>query len=142
MSCNTVHLRILLNSKVYPYIGHHLICGPLKFVFVGHLISLLRGLVVRVMGKNGHPHAVEEARKRFKAHCSGGEQIHADLRAPVYVTVLANGDEQTFEEMLKVRWYLGIDLRITVVVSCLPACTVCGALLVLLLVLACHNQSA
>ena len=74
------------------------------FVFVGHLISLLRGLVVRVMGRNGHPHAVEEARKRFKAHCSGGEQIHADLRAPVYVTVLANGDEQTFEEMLKVIW--------------------------------------
>ncbi|XP_072032705.1 puromycin-sensitive aminopeptidase-like [Amphiura filiformis] len=66
-----------------------------------HLTALLRGLVVRVMGKNGHPHAVEEARKRFKAHCSGGEKIHADLRAPVYVTVLANGNEETFEEMLK-----------------------------------------
>ena len=65
-------------------------------------MALLRGLVVRVMGNNGHPHAVEEARKRFKAHCSGGDQIPADLRAPVYVTVLANGNEETFEEMLKV----------------------------------------
>lgn len=63
---------------------------------------MLRSLVVRVMGRNGHPHAIEEAKKQFKSHCAGGEQIPADLRAPVYQTVLAHGDEATFEEMLKV----------------------------------------
>ncbi|XP_071792153.1 puromycin-sensitive aminopeptidase-like [Asterias amurensis] len=67
----------------------------------GHLDSMLRSLVVRVMGRNGHPHAIEEAKKQFKSHCAGGEQIPADLRAPVYQTVLAHGDEATFEEMLK-----------------------------------------
>ena len=57
---------------------------------------------MRVMGRNGHPHAVDEARKRFKDHCAGTADVTADLRAPVYVTVLANGDKDTFEEMLKV----------------------------------------
>lgn len=64
---------------------------------------MLRALILRVLGKNGHKHVVEEAKKRFQAHSSGGDQIPADLRSAVYATVLRHGDEATFEEMLKVR---------------------------------------
>lgn len=67
----------------------------------GHLEALLRALVLRVLGKNGHKEVVEEAKKKFKAHSSGGEQIIADLRTAVYGTVLRHGNESSFEEMLK-----------------------------------------
>ncbi|XP_038047211.1 puromycin-sensitive aminopeptidase-like [Patiria miniata] len=67
----------------------------------GHLDSMLRSLTIRVMGRNGHAHAVEEAHKRFKNHCSGVELIPADLRAPVYLTALSHGDQTTFDEILK-----------------------------------------
>lgn len=58
---------------------------------------------MRVLGKNNHKDVVAEARNKFKAHASGGEQISADLRTAVYATVLTHGDEATFDEMLKVR---------------------------------------
>ncbi|XP_041473760.1 puromycin-sensitive aminopeptidase-like [Lytechinus variegatus] len=66
-----------------------------------HLDALLRALVIRVMGRNGHEATVEEARKRFAAHCSGGAQLPADLRNSVYLTVLAHGDEDTLNKMIE-----------------------------------------
>ncbi|XP_030829988.1 puromycin-sensitive aminopeptidase [Strongylocentrotus purpuratus] len=66
-----------------------------------HLAALLRALVIRVMGRNGHEATVEEARKRFKAHRSGGEQLPADLRNAVYLTVIAHGDEDTLNDMIE-----------------------------------------
>ncbi|XP_071942533.1 puromycin-sensitive aminopeptidase-like [Antedon mediterranea] len=67
----------------------------------GHLDALLRSLVIRIMGRNGHPHAVEEARKRFKDHASNVNILPADLRAPVYNTVLVHGNEEDFNAMLE-----------------------------------------
>nr|XP_054758539.1 puromycin-sensitive aminopeptidase-like [Lytechinus pictus] len=66
-----------------------------------HLDALLRALVIRVMGRNGHEATVEEARKRFDAHCSGGAQLPADLRNSVYLTVLAHGGEDTLNKMIE-----------------------------------------
>ncbi|KAL3855249.1 hypothetical protein ACJMK2_014465 [Sinanodonta woodiana] len=67
----------------------------------GHLTAMLRDLVLTRMGRYGDEATVAEARKRFQAHCDGTMTLHADLRSPVYGTVLANGDEDTFNKMLK-----------------------------------------
>lgn len=67
----------------------------------GHLDAMLRALILRVLGKNGHKDVVEEANRRFQAHSSGGDQISADLRSAVYATVLRHGDAATFDEMLR-----------------------------------------
>ncbi|XP_033126346.1 puromycin-sensitive aminopeptidase-like [Anneissia japonica] len=66
----------------------------------GHLDALLRSLVIRIMGRNGHQPAVEEARKRFKEHIADVSVLPADLRAPVYNTVLVHGGAEDFEAML------------------------------------------
>ena len=52
------------------------------------------------MGQLGHPATVAEVRRRFAAHASGAEKIPADLRAPVYNAVMANGDRATFDQMV------------------------------------------
>ena len=50
------------------------------------------------MGQLGHAATVAEVRRRFAAHASGAEKITADLRAPVYNAVMANGDKATFDQ--------------------------------------------
>lgn len=67
----------------------------------GALTAMLRDLVLMKMGRYGDPDTVAEANRRFELHCSGKEIIPADLRATVYVTVLTNGSEETFNKMLK-----------------------------------------
>ena len=57
-----------------------------------HTRGLLRMLIISRMGQLGHPSTVAEVRRRFAAHASGAEKIPADLRAPVYNAVMANGD--------------------------------------------------
>ncbi|NXU00386.1 PSA aminopeptidase, partial [Buphagus erythrorhynchus] len=68
----------------------------------GHLDALLRGLVLGKLGKAGHKATLEEARRRFKEHVEGKHVLSADLRSPVYVTVLKHGDSSTLDTMLKV----------------------------------------
>jgi len=65
------------------------------------LDSLLRSLVVGKLGRNGEEKIVEEARKRFENHLQKTNQLKPDLRSPVYTTVLAHGDESTFEKVLQ-----------------------------------------
>lgn len=62
---------------------------------------MLRGLVIAKMGRNGDEDIVAEARKKFSSHSTGSSLLPADLRTPVYATVLTHGDEKNFEEMLK-----------------------------------------
>uniref|UniRef100_A0A674P9K5 Aminopeptidase n=1 Tax=Takifugu rubripes TaxID=31033 RepID=A0A674P9K5_TAKRU len=69
----------------------------------GHLDALLRGLVLGKLGKAGHKPTVEEARKRFKDHVEGKQVLPADLRSPVYLTMLKHGDSSTLETMLKLH---------------------------------------
>ncbi|RXM32145.1 Puromycin-sensitive aminopeptidase [Acipenser ruthenus] len=67
----------------------------------GHLDALLRGLVLGKLGKAGHKPTLEEARRRFRDHEDGKQILPADLRSPVYLTVLKHGDSTTLEAMLK-----------------------------------------
>ncbi|XP_072343605.1 puromycin-sensitive aminopeptidase [Scyliorhinus torazame] len=69
----------------------------------GHLDALLRGLVLGKLGKAGHQPTIEEARRRFKDHVEGKHVLSADLRSPVYLTVLKHGDSTTLDTMLKLH---------------------------------------
>uniref|UniRef100_A0A8B9NU40 Aminopeptidase n=1 Tax=Apteryx owenii TaxID=8824 RepID=A0A8B9NU40_APTOW len=69
----------------------------------GHLDALLRGLVLGKLGKAGHKATLEEARRRFKDHVEGKHILSADLRSPVYVTILKHGDSTTLDTMLKLH---------------------------------------
>lgn len=40
------------------------------------------------------------ARQMFEAHVSRAEQIPANLRSPVYCVVAANGDQNTFNQLV------------------------------------------
>ena len=51
---------------------------------VGHLVAMLRSLMVSKLGMNGDESTITEARKRFAAHCDGSCVLPADLRAPVW----------------------------------------------------------
>ena len=42
------------------------------------------------LGRYGEPAVVDEARKRFDAHCSGAAVLPADLRVPVSDSRLAH----------------------------------------------------
>ncbi|PVD38990.1 hypothetical protein C0Q70_01615 [Pomacea canaliculata] len=67
----------------------------------GHLVSMLRDIVLTRMGRYGDKATVAEAEKRFLAHASGEQVLPADLRGPVYITVLTNGGEAVFDKMLE-----------------------------------------
>ncbi|PWA30734.1 hypothetical protein CCH79_00009263 [Gambusia affinis] len=69
----------------------------------GHLDALLRGLVLGKLGKAGHKPTLEEARRRFKEHVEAKQVLPADLRSPVYLTVLKHGDAATLDTMLKLH---------------------------------------
>ncbi|XP_019614242.1 PREDICTED: puromycin-sensitive aminopeptidase-like isoform X6 [Branchiostoma belcheri] len=66
----------------------------------GHLDAMLRSIVLSHLGKYGHQATITEATKRLEEHISGTRTLHADLRGPVYATVLRHGDEQTYEQLL------------------------------------------
>ena len=55
------------------------------------------------LGLYGEESVVAEAKKRLLAHVSNTVTLPADLRSPVYKTVVSQADEKTFEQMLKVR---------------------------------------
>uniref|UniRef100_A0A8C2WLD5 Aminopeptidase n=1 Tax=Cyclopterus lumpus TaxID=8103 RepID=A0A8C2WLD5_CYCLU len=69
----------------------------------GHLDALLRSLVLGKLGKAGHKPTLEEARRRFRDHVEGKPVLPADLRSPVYLTVLKHGDSATLDTMLKLH---------------------------------------
>ena len=67
----------------------------------GHLDALLRGLVLGKLGKSGHKSTLEESCCQFKDLVDGKQILSADLRNPVYLTVLKHGDSTTLDIMLK-----------------------------------------
>ncbi|XP_040290867.1 puromycin-sensitive aminopeptidase [Bufo bufo] len=113
LSCNLGILSTLLSHTEF----HEEIQGFIRDVFSpigqrlgwdpkpgeGHLDALLRGLVLGKLGKAGHKATLEEARRRFKDHVEGKNLLSADLRSPVYVTVLKHGDATTLDTMLKLH---------------------------------------
>ncbi|XP_066305336.1 puromycin-sensitive aminopeptidase-like [Branchiostoma lanceolatum] len=68
----------------------------------GHLDAMLRSIVLSHLGKYGHQATIAEANQRLGDHISGTRTLPADLRGPVYATVLRHGDEQTYEKMLEI----------------------------------------
>ncbi|GAB1610661.1 puromycin-sensitive aminopeptidase-like [Argonauta hians] len=66
-----------------------------------HLTTLLRDLVLSRMGRYGDPAVLQEARKRFRDHVSGEKPLPADLKSPVYLTVVCHGDESVLTSMLE-----------------------------------------
>ncbi|XP_032890816.1 puromycin-sensitive aminopeptidase isoform X2 [Amblyraja radiata] len=84
---------------LFSYIGLKLGWDPKH----GHLDALLRSLILGMLGKAGHQPTIEEARRRFKDHVEGRLVLSADLRSPVYLTVLKHGDATTLETMLKLH---------------------------------------
>ncbi|XP_066443034.1 puromycin-sensitive aminopeptidase isoform X2 [Eleutherodactylus coqui] len=113
LSCNLGILSTLLSHTEF----HEEIQGFIRDVFSpiglrlgwdpkpgeGHLDALLRGLVLGKLGKAGHKPTLDEARRRFKDHVEGKNTLSADLRSPVYVTVLKHGDSATLDTMLKLH---------------------------------------
>ncbi|XP_056403546.1 puromycin-sensitive aminopeptidase [Hyla sarda] len=113
LSCNLGILSTLLSHTEF----HEEIQGFIRDVFSpigqrlgwdpksgeGHLDALLRGLVLGKLGKAGHKPTLEEARRRFKDHVDGKNTLSADLRSPVYVTVLKHGDTATLDTMMKLH---------------------------------------
>jgi len=65
------------------------------------LTGMLRGMVLRRLGLCGDPDVVEKCREMFQAHITGGDQIPADLRNAVYCTVSRSGNENTFDELVR-----------------------------------------
>ncbi|XP_070570403.1 puromycin-sensitive aminopeptidase-like [Ptychodera flava] len=74
-----------------------------------HLETLLRALIILYLGLMEHPETGAEAKKRFEGHTSGKDILPADLRGPVYHSVLSQGDETTLETMLE--FYRAQDLH-------------------------------
>jgi len=64
------------------------------------LTAMLRSVVIERLGECGDEAVINEARKRFKAHCSEEHLIGADLRTAVYRTVLSNGTEDDYDELI------------------------------------------
>jgi len=60
--------------------------------------SLLRSLVISIMGSFGFDKVVNESKLRFKAHNHGGDQIPANLRGAIYTTVARNATEEEFQQ--------------------------------------------
>lgn len=71
-------------------------------VYVGPLDVMLRGLVIGQLAKYDDPDVIMEAKKKFEDHISGNNPLSADLKSVVFSASLANGDEGTFKELLKV----------------------------------------
>ncbi|XP_066588195.1 puromycin-sensitive aminopeptidase [Prorops nasuta] len=66
-----------------------------------HLDTLLRSVVIRRMATLNDEATMKEAKKRFDSHISGQSVLSADLRSAVYRAVLANGDQETFQTLVK-----------------------------------------
>ncbi|XP_078311638.1 puromycin-sensitive aminopeptidase-like [Crassostrea virginica] len=67
----------------------------------GPLAAMLRDLALTRLGKSGDEETVAEAKKRFEDHVTGKSPLPADLKGPVYQTVMVNGDEDAFNKMMK-----------------------------------------
>ncbi|XP_064113032.1 LOW QUALITY PROTEIN: puromycin-sensitive aminopeptidase-like [Macrobrachium nipponense] len=74
-----------------------------------HLDTLLRSLVLGQLGLYGDEEVVAEAKKRLSAHVASTSTLPADLRSPVYKTVVSQADEKTYDQMLKL--YREADLH-------------------------------
>jgi len=65
-----------------------------------HIQTLLRSLVLTLLGKFGDEDVRAEAKRRFDKLAAGTGQVTADLRSPVYCCTAAAGNEADFTTMV------------------------------------------
>lgn len=66
-----------------------------------HTTALLRSLVIGSLGRLGDKEILEEAKKRFEEFLKKPDSLHPDLRSVVYSLVAWDGDNKTYEILLK-----------------------------------------
>ncbi|KAG0283670.1 hypothetical protein BGZ96_011949 [Linnemannia gamsii] len=69
-----------------------------------YLTSRLRNVILRTAGRAGHVATVAEAKRRFKIFTSDASQesiLHPSIRQTAFETVLSNGGEEEFRQVLK-----------------------------------------
>src|SRR3970282_2557574 len=67
-----------------------------------HTDTLLRGMVLTVLGKLDDKKILEEAQLRFDAHLKKHKTIKPDLLELIFSLVAWNGDDSTFEKLIQI----------------------------------------
>src|SRR3989304_3300314 len=67
-----------------------------------HTDTLLRGMVLTVLGKLDDQEILEEAQLRFDAHLKKQETIKPDLLEVIFSLAAWNGDDSTFEKLIQI----------------------------------------
>ncbi len=65
-----------------------------------HLRSLLRTLIIGALGHAGDQSTIERARERFKGAADKREDIHPDIRFPVYTLSVEHGGREAHEAIM------------------------------------------
>ena len=63
---------------------------------------MLHSLIIGLMGRNGDTEVIAEAKRRFNCHVTKGDPIDANLKSVIFSLTMANGNEDTFEKLMKV----------------------------------------
>lgn len=66
-----------------------------------HMQKLLRSVVLGQSAKYGNEAIIEEGKKLFQQVVTGKNKLDADLRGVVYTIAARNGDEETYDQLLK-----------------------------------------
>ena len=65
---------------------------------------MMRGLVLKQYCYYGNKDAITEAQRRFAAHVEKSSLIPSDLKDLVFSTCMANGNDETFDQLIKVGY--------------------------------------
>jgi len=66
-----------------------------------HTDTLMRGSVVSVLGKLNNEYILKVAKEKFEAFLENHSSLHPDIRMPVYSLTAWQGDEKTFDTLVK-----------------------------------------
>ena len=75
---------------------------------------MLRSLVLDHYCNYGNKEAIEEAQRRFEAHVNKSSIVASNLRGVVFGASMANGDDTTFDHLVKVQWQAVLELRVCI----------------------------
>jgi len=96
---NSAHVKSFIR-KLFSPIAHKLGWVPKKGE--SDLETLLRPVVLSVLGGNEDPDTIAEAQKRFAEYQKDPQSLPADLRFIVYKMVVANGSSTDWEAALNI----------------------------------------
>lgn len=67
------------------------------------LDAMLRSVVIAAHGQYGNQATIDEAKARFQKHIDGTSELPSDLKSAVFNMAMANGDETTFDQLVKLH---------------------------------------